>query len=174
MRKTRTRKDKPLAVGRRGSNDASPELRLSSQLCFAIYSAAHAFNRVYKPLLDAVGLTYPQYLVMLVLWERDGRTLTEIGAELHLDSGTLTPLLKRMEGAGLVRRVRDKDDERQVRITLTAQGAALRSKAAKFPAAIGCAAEAAGRDLSKLRRDVLALRDALNTAVSDKDEKAQA
>ena len=155
-------------------NGDQPGLKLANQLCFAIYSAAHAFNSVYKPLLDAIDLTYPQYLFMLVLWERDGRTLKEIGAELHLDSGTLTPLLKRMESAGVLRRVRDREDERQVRISLTPQGAALKSKAAKFPAAIGCAAQAAGRDLEKLHRDVVALRDALNAAVAEKDERTSA
>src|SRR6201995_6156515 len=76
--------------------------RLDNQICFAVYSAAHAFNRVYKPLLDRLGLTYPQYMVMLALWERDGVPLKEIGERLFLDSGTLTPLLKRLEAAGLV------------------------------------------------------------------------
>ena len=149
-------------------------LRLNAQLCFAVYSAAHAFNSVYKPLLDAIGLTYPQYLVMLVLWERDGRIVTEIGEQLYLDSGTLTPLLKRMETAGLVRRARDKEDERQVRITLTAQGSALRAKAAKIPAAIGCALGDAANNAEKLHRDVVALRDALNASVADKGAKAKA
>src|SRR5436190_22787125 len=101
-------------------------LLLGNQLCFAIYSTAHAFNRVYKPLLDALGLTYPQYLVMLILWEREGPSVSEIGERLHLDSGTLTPLLKRLEAAGLVRRARDPADERQVRIALTLKGRALR------------------------------------------------
>ena len=82
-------------------------LLLANQLCFAVYSTAHALNRVYKPLLDALGLTYPQYLVMLILWEREGPSVSEIGERLHLDSGTLTPLLKRLEAAGLVRRSRD-------------------------------------------------------------------
>jgi DNA-binding MarR family transcriptional regulator len=148
-------------------------LRLGNQLCFAVYSAAHAFNSVYKPLLGAIGLTYPQYLVMLVLWERDGRTVKEIGDELYLDSGTLTPLLKRLEAAGLVRRVRDKEDERQVRITLTPKGAALRSKAAKFPAAIGCALGSAVRDPERLHGDIVALRDALNAAVAEGGAKSR-
>src|SRR5215475_15995646 len=104
-------------------------LRLDNQICFAVYSAAHAFNRVYKPLLDRLGLTYPQYLVMLALWERDGVALKEIGERLFLDSGTLTPLLKRLEAAGLVKRNRSTEDERQVRIALTAQGQALKEKA---------------------------------------------
>src|ERR1700759_5472942 len=91
-------------------------LRLDNQICFAVYSASHAFNRVYKPLLDRLGLTYPQYLVMLVLWERDGVAVKEIGERLHLDSGTLTPLLKRLEQAGLIKRTRSTEDERQVLI----------------------------------------------------------
>jgi DNA-binding MarR family transcriptional regulator len=146
-------------------------LRLGNQLCFAVYSAAHAFNSVYKPLLDAVGLTYPQYLVMLVLWERDGRTVKEIGEQLYLDSGTLTPLLKRMESAGFVRRVRDSEDERQVRITLTSQGSSLRNKAAKIPPAIGCALGSAARDMERIRDDVVALRDALNASVAEGAKK---
>src|ERR1700747_3065925 len=100
-------------------DSAEALLMLSNQLCFAVYSTAHAFNRVYKPLLDSLGLTYPQYLVMLTLWERDRVTVTAIGEQLFLDSGTLTPLLKRLEAAGLLRRSRDRADERQVLVTLT-------------------------------------------------------
>src|ERR1700732_3312744 len=111
-------------------------LLLGNQLCFAIYSTAHAFNRVYKPLLDRLGLTYPQYLVMLVLWERDDVPVKDIGERLFLDSGTLTPLLKRLEAAGLLRRTRSVDDERQVLIALTAQGQALREKARTVPQSI--------------------------------------
>src|SRR5689334_24429696 len=99
---------------------AADALSLGHQLCFAIYSTAHAFNRVYKPLLDRLGLTYPQYLVMLVLWERDGLSVKEIGERLFLDSGTLTPLLKRLEVAHLVKRTRSAEDERQVLVALTA------------------------------------------------------
>src|SRR3979411_1020092 len=88
-------------------------LLLGNQLCFAIYSTAHAFNRVYKPLLKRLGLTYPQYLVMLVLWEHDGLPVRDIGERLFLDSGTLTPLLKRLEAAELVKRTRSTEDERQ-------------------------------------------------------------
>src|SRR6195952_4036155 len=108
-------------------------LLLGNQICFAVYSTAHAFNRVYKPLLDKLGLTYPQYLVMMVLWERDGVPVKDIGEKLFLDSGTLTPLLKRMETAGLVRRTRSTEDERQVLIDLTPQGQALREKAKTVP-----------------------------------------
>src|ERR1700738_4088413 len=103
--------------------------RLDNQICFAIYSTAHAFNRVYKPLLDRLGLTYPQYLVMLVLWERDDVPVKDIGERLFLDSGTLTPLLKRLEAADLIKRTRSTEDERQVLIALTSKGQALRGKA---------------------------------------------
>src|ERR1700750_3397047 len=113
-----------------------PLMMLDNQLCFAVYSTAHAFNRVYKPLLDRLGLTYPQYLVMLVLWECDGVPLKDIGERLFLDSGTLTPLLKRLEAAQLVRRTRSKEDERQVLIALTAQGQALKEKARAVPMSI--------------------------------------
>ena len=108
---------------------ADPLLQLDNQICFAVYSAAHAFNRVYKPLLDRLGLTYPQYLVMLVLWERDDVPVKDIGERLFLDSGTLTPLLKRLEAAQLIKRTRSTEDERQVLIALTPQGQALREKA---------------------------------------------
>src|ERR1700732_2812525 len=111
-------------------------LLLGNQICFAIYSTALAFNRVYKPLLDRIGLTYPQYLVMLVLWERDGLPVKDIGERLHLDSGTLTPLLKRLEVAGLIKRSRSTEDERQVLIALTLQGQALREKARVVPQSI--------------------------------------
>jgi len=137
-------------------------LLLSNQLCFAVYSTAHAFNRLYKPYLDALGLTYPQYLVMLILWENDGLAVKEIGQRLHLDSGTLTPLLKRLEAAGVIRRGRDPADERQVRITLTEAGVALREKAKAIPrdvlAACGCSVE----DLTVLKSTLLNLRDNLN------------
>src|ERR1700676_5631946 len=111
-------------------------LLLGNQLCFAVYSTAHAFNRAYKPLLDRLGLTYPQYLVMLVLWERDGLPVKDIGERLFLDSGTLTPLLKRMETAELIKRTRSTEDERQGRIALTARGHALQEKATAVPQAI--------------------------------------
>src|SRR5262245_9248874 len=115
---------------------ADQPLRLDNQICFAVYSAAHAFSRVYKPLLDRLGLTYPQYLVMLVLWERDGIPLKDIGERLFLDSGTLTPLLKRLEAAGLIKRTRSSEDERQVLMALTAQGQALKEKARAVPHSI--------------------------------------
>src|SRR3569833_3376214 len=108
---------------------ADVPLLLSNQIWFAVYSTAHAFNRVYKPLLDRLGLTYPQYLVMLVLWERDGLSVKKISERLFLDSGTLTPLLKRHEAAHLDKHTRSKADERHVLVALTAQGTGLREKA---------------------------------------------
>jgi DNA-binding MarR family transcriptional regulator len=142
-------------------------LRLDNQICFAVYSAAHAFNRVYKPLLDRIGLTYPQYLVMLALWERDGVPLKEIGERLFLDSGTLTPLLKRLESAGLVKRSRSTEDERQVMIALTAQGQALKDKARSVPLSILDASSCSVAELSDVRDEIVALRDRLNAVVGE-------
>ena len=107
--------------------------RLDNQLCFAVYAAAHAFGRAYRNLLGRYELTYPQYLVLLVLWEQDGLSVKEIGNRLFLDSGTLTPLLKRLEASGRVRRARDRVDERQVSIFLTPAGAKLRDVLACIP-----------------------------------------
>lgn len=122
-------------------------LALGQQLCFAVYSVAHAFNRTYKPLLDRFGLTYPQYLVLLALWQRDTMTVKGIGEELGLDSGTLSPLLKRLETAGFVTRTRDKSDERQVLVTLTPKGLALKTEAfgilVEIGKATGCSMEEA-------------------------------
>jgi DNA-binding MarR family transcriptional regulator len=142
-------------------------LRLDNQICFAVYSAAHAFNRVYKPLLDRLGLTYPQYLVMLSLWERDGVPLKDIGERLFLDSGTLTPLLKRLETAGLVKRTRSTEDERQVLIALTAQGQALKEKARNVPQSILEASDCSVAELVALKSEIVSLRDRLNAALGE-------
>src|SRR6266480_5801818 len=142
-------------------------LLLGNQLCFAIYSTAHAFNRVYKPLLDRLGLTYPQYLVMLVLWERDGEPVKNIGERLFLDSGTLTPVLKRMEAAGLVKRTRSTEDERQVLIALTPQGQALKEKARTVPQSILAASECSVAELVALKSEIVTLRDRLNAALGE-------
>jgi DNA-binding MarR family transcriptional regulator len=130
-------------------------------LCFTVYSTAHAFNRAYKPLLDALGLTYPQYLVMFALWEQDGLSVKELGELLHLDSGTLTPLLKRLEAMGLVRRARDAADERSVRISLTPAGAAMRQKDNKVKQGILGACGHSIEDLAALNKQLVRLRDAL-------------
>jgi DNA-binding MarR family transcriptional regulator len=140
---------------------ADKALKLDDLLCFAVYSAGHAFNRVYKPLLDSIGLTYPQYLVMVVLWERDGQKVGEIGEKLFLESSTLTPLLKRLEAQGLIERKRDRVDERQVRITVTDQGRALQQKTLEFGS---CITDASGQDgawVDQLKQNIIALRDSL-------------
>jgi MarR family transcriptional regulator, organic hydroperoxide resistance regulator len=134
-------------------------LRLDNQLCFALYSASLAMTKLYKPLLDELGITYPQYLVLLVLWENDGLTVSELGERLYLDSGTLTPLLKRMESADLLTRLRDTQDERRVLIRLSAAGRKLKARARRIP---GCLAQALQCDLTEamaLTRQVQALRD---------------
>ncbi len=142
-------------------------LLLDNQLCFAIYSTAHAFNRVYKPLLDRLGLTYPQYLVMLVLWERDGLPVRDIGERLFLDSGTLTPLLKRLEAAELIKRTRNTEDERQVLIGLTSRGQALREKARAVPQGILAASACSVPELAAMKNQLIALRDRLNSAFAE-------
>jgi MarR family transcriptional regulator, organic hydroperoxide resistance regulator len=152
-------------MAKKNASDAL--LQLTNQLCFAVYSTAHAFNRVYKPLLDGLGLTYPQYLVMLVLWERDGVTVKEIGDRLFLDSGTLTPLLKRLEAAHLVKRTRSTEDERQVLISLTPQGHALKEKARNVPQAILAASACSVGELAAIRNELVALRDRLNAVVGE-------
>ena len=141
--------------------------RLDNQICFAIYSAAHAFNRVYKPLLDRLGLTYPQYLVMLVLWERDGVPVKDIGERLFLDSGTLTPLLKRLEAAELIARTRSTEDERQVLIALTPKGEALREKARAVPQSILVASACSVGELVAMKDEIVALRDRLNAVLGE-------
>jgi DNA-binding MarR family transcriptional regulator len=146
---------------------ADQPLKLDNQICFAIYSAAHAFNRVYKPLLDQLGLTYPQYLVLLVLWERDGVPLKDIGERLFLDSGTLTPLLKRLEAAQLIKRSRSTEDERQVLIALTSRGQALKEKARAVPPSILAASACSVAELSAMKNEIIALRDRLNAAAGE-------
>jgi MarR family transcriptional regulator, organic hydroperoxide resistance regulator len=138
-------------------------LLLDNQLCFALYSASLAMTKLYKPLLDALGLTYPQYLVMLVLWEGDGLMVSELGQRLSLDSGTLTPLLKRLESAGLVSRMRDAADERRVHIRLTAAGRRLKTRAAQVPACVLAASQCSVPELLQLTAQVHALRERLAT-----------
>jgi MarR family transcriptional regulator, organic hydroperoxide resistance regulator len=121
----------------------TPALRLDEFLCFEVYSANHAFNRVYQPLLEKLNLTYPQYLVMVLLWERDGQTVGELGERLSLESNTLTPLLKRMETLSYIKRTRDPADERRVHVQLTESGRMLRAKALHIP---GCILAASGLD----------------------------
>ncbi|MFJ9924672.1 MULTISPECIES: MarR family winged helix-turn-helix transcriptional regulator [Streptomyces] len=127
-------------------------LLLDDQLCFALYAASRAVTNRYRPLLEALGLTYPQYLVMLVLWEHDTVPIKDIGAALQLDYGTLTPLIKRLEQAGLVRRERRPDDERTVLVTLTGQGQELRERARTIPTAIGDAMGLSPAQFDQARR----------------------
>jgi MarR family transcriptional regulator, organic hydroperoxide resistance regulator len=122
---------------------------LDQHLCFALYSASLAMTKVYKPLLKTLKLTYPQYLVMLVLWERDAQRVSDIGAALYLDSGTLTPLLKKLETLGFVERIRSKEDERQVIVSLTATGRKVQAKSQSIPA---CVLEASGCELPAVRQ----------------------
>ena len=152
--------------------DADTALRLDRQLCFALYRAERAMVQAYRPLLEGLGVTYPQYLVLLVLWERDGLSVKELGARLHLDSGTLTPLLRRMEGHGLLTRTRRADDERQVEIALTAQGRRLKQKARSVPAGLFEKCGLAAADLARLRGDLQALAARLGDADSATQESA--
>ena len=141
------------------------QLALDNQFCFALYSASHAMTKTYKPMLDRLGLTYPQYLVMLVLWEHDAILVKEIGARLFLDSGTLTPLLKRLEANGLVSRNRDPHDERQVRIVLSDQGRALRTQAQQIPEQVLCASGQQIGTLGRMRGELARVRDDLFKAL---------
>ncbi|MGR9171412.1 MarR family transcriptional regulator [Rhizobium sp. KDH_Rht_773_N] len=144
----------------------SDQLKLDTFICFAVYTAGHAFNRVYKPLLDELGLTYPQYLAMVCLWEEDGQTVGGLGEKLFLESSTLTPLLKRLETAGYIRRERSSKDERVVLLRLTEEGKRLQERAETVP---GCIIDASGRDtdqLARLQAEIVALREALNRSAS--------
>lgn len=134
-------------------------LQLDHQLCFALYSASLAMTKLYKPLLAPLGLTYPQYLAMLVLWEQDGPMVSALGERLGLDSGTLTPLLKRLETAGLVQRQRAAEDERRVHVHLTPAGRRLKARALKIPGCVLEASQCTPSEISELAQQVRALRD---------------
>jgi DNA-binding MarR family transcriptional regulator len=139
-------------------------LRLNRQVCFAMYSASRAATAVYRPMLEELGLTYPQYLAMLVLWEADPRSVRDLGEELGLDSGTLSPLLKRLEALGFVERRRSAEDERRVEIYLTEAGAALRSRAGGIPQRLADAAGLTPAELDQLRETLGRLSEALHAA----------
>ncbi|GAB5376002.1 MAG: MarR family transcriptional regulator [Acuticoccus sp.] len=147
-----------------GHEDKAGAAPLADLLCFSVYATGLAFNRLYRPLLEPMGLTYPQYLVMQLLWAGDGCAVKEIGRTLKLESNTLTPLLKRLEGMGLIARRRDGADERVVRIALTPKGQALRPEAAEV---VRCVADVIGMDedeLGDLSRTLARLRDRLAAA----------
>lgn len=141
-----------------------PQLHLDNQLCFALYAATNAVTRLYQPLLAELGVTYPQYLVLLVLWQQAPRTVGELGQALDLDSGTLTPLLKRMESAGLVARRRDPADERRVIVSLTAAGRQLRARAESIPAQLSRRVEMPVDEARGLRDQLKRLRASIATA----------
>ncbi len=146
------------------SDSTTPDPRwqqLDHQLCFALYGSSLAMTRLYQPLLAPLGLTYPQYLVMLALWEQDDQTVSALGERLGLDSGTLTPLLKRLESAGHVQRQRDAADERRVRIALTDAGRALQAAAARVPPTVAAATGCGLGELAELTRRLQALRERL-------------
>lgn len=140
-------------------------LALDHQLCFALYAASLAMTKLYKPLLEPMGLTYPQYLAMLVLWQGDGLTVSQLGERLALDSGTLTPLLKRLEASGLVQRLRDTTDERRVLLQLTRSGRALKARAVRVPQAIAAASGCELSELSELTSRLQALRQRLSASL---------
>lgn len=133
----------------------------ADMLCFSLYSSSHAMQAAYQPLLQPLGLTYPQYLVLSVLHDRDGLTVGQIKAELHLDGSTLTPLLKRMEAAGWLLRTRSPEDERRVIVTLTEPGRALGNKAAKVPERFVARTGMSEGEMLELRNTLFALRDRL-------------
>ena len=152
--------------------DARPEktaplidpLLLDNQLCYALYAAAHRMTKSYRPMLERMGLTYPQYLVLLVLWETDGVTVSEIGRRLRLDSGTLTPVLKRLENAGFLVRNRRRSDEREVEIALTVKGRGLRAEATAVRESVMCQLNMSEPEVQAMRADLNALIANLSAA----------
>ena len=148
-----------------GGSYGDDGLRLDQQVCFALYAASRAATAAYRPLLERLGVTYPQYLVMLVLWERGPARVKELGAELRLDYGTLSPLLKRLEGLGLVRRERAPEDERSVRVGLTAEGEALRARALDVPRELLRASGLTPEGAAGLRDELRRLADRLAETV---------
>ena len=145
----------------------SDRLHLEHQLCFALYAASRAMTAAYAPLLDELGLTYPQYLIMLVLWEHDGERVSQLGKRLYLDSATLTPMLKRLEASGMIERRRSHDDERVVEVYLTAAGKKLERKAQSIPRCMLEKAQLTASELVELRSEVNALADRLRSTHRD-------
>lgn len=145
-------------------DDRFDVLRLENQLCFGLYAAAHAMNKAYRVNLGPLGLTYPQYLTLLALWEADRQSVSELGARLRLDSGTLTPVLKRLESAGLVARSRSRSDEREVEISLTPQGRALEISALDVRRDIVCRLGMTETEVKRLRDDIDKVLERLDAA----------
>ncbi|RJE84328.1 MarR family transcriptional regulator [Paenibacillus sp. 1011MAR3C5] len=146
-------------------------LKLENQICFAIYACSRELTKLYRPLLQELGLTYTQYVTMLALWEQDQVTVSALGAKLYLDSGTLTPLLKKLEAAGLVTRTRDKNDERNVVIALTEQGSQLREQALDIPEKLLCQLDASPEEgaflLAQMQELMARVQQRANTADSN-------
>lgn len=140
---------------------ARETLPLDAQLCFSLYSTTIAINRLYKPMLDSLGVTYPQYLVLSTLWEREGQTISAIAERLALEPSTITPLMKRLEAAGFVSRQRNPEDERQVRVTLTAKGKALRAEASCLTDSLLATSKLSVPEMIALNDQVQKLRGAL-------------
>ena len=149
-----------------GKNREEAKSRLGSMLCFTVYSTAHAFNRAYKPLLDALGLTYPQYLAMFALWENDNLSVKELGELLRLDSGTLTPLFRRLETMGLVRRARDPADERSVRISLTPAGLEMKRKERTVHEGMMGASGLSAEEFKAITTQLIRVRDGLDATAA--------
>jgi len=160
----------PPAPGQAQAANADRWLALDQQLCFALYSASLAMTRLYKPLLAPLGLTYPQYLVMLALWQADGLSVGGLGEQLALDSGTLTPLLKRLEQQGLVQRQRDPADERRVIVQLSAEGRALKRRARAVPPQVASASGCDLGELASLTRRLHGLRQSLLAGADTLDD----
>jgi len=156
-----------LDPGAPAPHPADQALLLDQQLCFALYSSTLLMTKLYKPHLDALGLTYPQYLVMLALWEQDDQVVNQLGARLGLDSGTLTPLLRRMEGHGWIARQRDERDERRVRVRLTLEGQGLKLKAREVPTAMRCLIGGSDDEMASLRSALHELRRRLEAGAED-------
>lgn len=148
-------------------------LLLDNQLCYALYAAAHRMTKSYRPMLERMGLTYPQYLVLLVLWEEEGLSVKEIGSRLFLDSGTLTPLLKRLEASGHVRRARDRPDERQVSIFLTEKGRGLKGKMDCLPLTVGGMTGMTLDERRALLENLALMRDELHARAGSVDMSAE-
>jgi len=155
-----------MTADRRTADRPKPPI-LDEQLCFALYSAGLALTKAYRPMLEPLDLTYPQYLVMMCLWQRDGLPVRELGERLHLDSGTLTPLLKRLEARGLLARTRDAVDERRVLVTLTDDGRRLGEQAAAIPPQVLRASGLSKEEASAERARLVALRDRLQAWLDD-------
>ncbi|CAM5196159.1 DNA-binding MarR family transcriptional regulator OS=Castellaniella defragrans OX=75697 GN=HNR28_003361 PE=4 SV=1 [Castellaniella defragrans] len=147
------------------------DLTLDAQLCFALYSAHLAMGKVYRRYLADLGLTYPQYLVLLVLWESDGLSVTALGERLYLDSATLTPLLKRLQALGLLRRDRATEDQRQVRVTLTQAGQALKNRARLIPQGVMCATGCAPDHAQVLKAELEELRTHLQGVLAQSENR---